>query len=132
MNIPLAKAEPALDEQNKQTHFDVLIVGAGVSGVGAAHHLQEQCPDKNFVILETMGTHGGTWYSHKYPGIRSDSDLYTFGYRFKPWTCLGGTAFRAQHGHPDRPVGWRTASDAAPSFAYAAVCAVLFPALRVP
>ncbi len=85
MNIPLAKQEAALDAQSKQMHFDVLIVGAGVSGIGAAHHLQEQCPDKSFVILETKGTHGGTWYTHKYPGIRSDSDLYTFGYRFKPW-----------------------------------------------
>lgn len=66
-------------------YFDVLIVGAGISGIGAAHHLQEQCPDKTFVILEAMETHGGTWHTHTYPGIRSDSDLYTFGYRFKPW-----------------------------------------------
>jgi len=66
-------------------HFDVLIVGAGISGIGAAHHLSEQCPDKSFVILETLESFGGTWLTHKYPGIRSDSDLYTFGYRFKPW-----------------------------------------------
>jgi len=66
-------------------HFDVLIVGAGISGVGAAYHLTDQCPDKTFVILETMDAHGGTWKTHTYPGIRSDSDLYTFGYRFKPW-----------------------------------------------
>lgn len=69
-----------------QEHFDVLIVGAGISGVGAAHHLQEQCPGKSYVILEVKDTHGGTWATHTYPGIRSDSDLYTFGYRFKPWT----------------------------------------------
>jgi cation diffusion facilitator CzcD-associated flavoprotein CzcO len=66
-------------------HFDVLIVGAGISGVGGAWHLQDQCPGKSYVILESKDTFGGTWETHKYPGIRSDSDLYTFGYRFKPW-----------------------------------------------
>jgi cation diffusion facilitator CzcD-associated flavoprotein CzcO len=59
----------------KVEHFDVLIVGAGISGIGAAHHLSEQCPDKSFVILETLESFGGTWLTHKYPGIRSDSDL---------------------------------------------------------
>lgn len=67
-------------------HFDVLIVGAGISGIGGAYHLQRDCPDKSFVILETMDSFGGTWKTHKYPGISSDSDLYTFGYGFKPWT----------------------------------------------
>ena len=67
-------------------HFDVLIVGAGISGIGGAYHLSTQRPGTSFVILETFGTFGGTWYSHRYPGIRSDSDLHTFGYRFKPWT----------------------------------------------
>ena len=71
---------------NSKEHFDVMIVGAGISGIGAAHHLKEQCPGKSFVILETKPTYGGTWETHTYPGIRSDSDLYTFGYRFKPWT----------------------------------------------
>ncbi|MDQ0464236.1 cation diffusion facilitator CzcD-associated flavoprotein CzcO [Caulobacter ginsengisoli] len=66
-------------------HFDVLIVGAGISGVGSAYHLQQQCPDRSFIILEALESFGGTWLTHKYPGIRSDSDLYTFGYRFKPW-----------------------------------------------
>jgi cation diffusion facilitator CzcD-associated flavoprotein CzcO len=66
-------------------HFDVLIVGAGISGIGSAYHLQQQCPGRSFVILEEMESFGGTWLTHKYPGIRSDSDLYTFGYRFKPW-----------------------------------------------
>ncbi len=70
----------------KIEHFDVLIVGAGISGVGAAYHLRDQCPDKSFVVLEGLESFGGTWLTHKYPGIRSDSDLYTFGYRFKPWT----------------------------------------------
>tara|TARA_B110000503_G_scaffold22699_2_gene35307 strand:- start:4095 stop:5597 length:1503 start_codon:yes stop_codon:yes gene_type:complete len=67
-------------------HFDVLIVGAGISGVGAAHHLSEKCPDKSYALLETKASYGGTWHQHTYPGIRSDSDLYTFGYGFKPWT----------------------------------------------
>ena len=65
---------------------DVLIVGAGLSGVGAAYHLRQQCPTKRFVVLEGLESFGGTWLMHRYPGIRSDSDLYTFGYRFKPWT----------------------------------------------
>jgi cation diffusion facilitator CzcD-associated flavoprotein CzcO len=69
-----------------EEHFDVLIVGAGISGVGGAYHLTQQCPDKTFVVLEGLESFGGTWLMHKYPGIRSDSDLYTFGYRFKPWT----------------------------------------------
>jgi cation diffusion facilitator CzcD-associated flavoprotein CzcO len=67
-------------------HFDVVIVGAGISGVGAAYHLMHQCPGTSFVVLETQHSFGGTWLTHRYPGIRSDSDLYTFGYRFKPWT----------------------------------------------
>lgn len=67
-------------------HVDVLIVGAGISGIGAAYHLTTQCPDTRFVVLEAQDGFGGTWRTHRYPGIRSDSDLYTFGYRFKPWT----------------------------------------------
>src|SRR3954470_19926421 len=67
-------------------HFDVVIAGAGISGVGAAYHLTKQCPGTGFVVLETQKTFGGTWSTHRYPGIRSDSDLHTFGYRFKPWT----------------------------------------------
>lgn len=66
-------------------HFDVLIVGAGITGIDGAYHLSKQCPDKTFVVLEGMESFGGTWLAHTYPGIRSDSDLYTFGYRFKPW-----------------------------------------------
>lgn len=66
-------------------HFDVLIVGAGISGIGSAYHLKQQCPDKSFVVLEALESFGGTWLMHTYPGVRSDSDLYTFGYRFKPW-----------------------------------------------
>lgn len=65
--------------------FDVLIIGAGISGIGSAYHLQSQCPDKSFIVLESKKRFGGTWDTHTYPGVRSDSDLYTFGYRFKPW-----------------------------------------------
>lgn len=65
--------------------FDVVIVGAGISGIGGAYHLKTQCPSKSFVMLEAQENFGGTWHTHKYPGTRSDSDLYTFGYRFKPW-----------------------------------------------
>ena len=67
-------------------HVDVLIVGAGISGVGAAHHLQERCPGKSYAIFEARGDLGGTWDLFRYPGIRSDSDMHTLGYRFKPWT----------------------------------------------
>ena len=66
-------------------HFDVVIVGAGLSGIGAAYHLQERCPGKSYAILEARGAIGGTWDLYRYPGIRSDSDMYTLGYRFKPW-----------------------------------------------
>jgi len=67
-------------------HFDVVIVGAGLSGIGAARHLKAQCPGKTFAILEGRDTIGGTWDLFRYPGIRSDSDMYTLGYNFKPWT----------------------------------------------
>ncbi len=70
----------------RSEHFDVLIVGAGISGIGAAYPLTKQCSDKSFVALDMQESFGGTWWTHRYPGIRSDSDLHTFGYRFKPWT----------------------------------------------
>ena len=79
-------AAPNSSAAQAAEHFDVLIVGAGISGVGGAYHLANQCPEKSFVVLESQGSFGGTWHTHRYPGIRSDSDLYTFGYRFKPWT----------------------------------------------
>ncbi len=84
----MTQAGPSAVESQPSTteHFDVLIVGAGISGVGAAYHLQQQCPGKRYVVLEAYDTFGGTWHMHRYPGIRSDSDLYTFGYRFKPWS----------------------------------------------
>jgi cation diffusion facilitator CzcD-associated flavoprotein CzcO len=67
-------------------HLDVLIVGAGLSGVGAAYHLQTECPKKTYAILEGRERLGGTWDLFRYPGIRSDSDMYTLGYSFRPWT----------------------------------------------
>jgi monooxygenase len=67
-------------------HVDVVIVGAGISGISAAWHLQDRCPSKTFVVLERRENLGGTWDLFKYPGIRSDSDMFTLGFRFKPWT----------------------------------------------
>ena len=66
-------------------HFDVLIVGAGLSGIGAGAHLRMRCPEKTFAILEGREAMGGTWDLFRYPGVRSDSDMYTLGYRFRPW-----------------------------------------------
>ena len=65
--------------------IDVLIVGAGISGIGAACHIKQNCPDRTFAVLETRQAIGGTWDFFRYPGIRSDSDMYTMGYSFKPW-----------------------------------------------
>jgi monooxygenase len=70
----------------QREHFDVLVVGAGISGIGAGYHLQTSCPDRTYAILEARDDIGGTWDLFRYPGIRSDSDMYTLGYSFKPWT----------------------------------------------
>ena len=67
-------------------NYDVLIVGAGLSGIGAAHHLQDAFPGRSYAILEARDSIGGTWDLFRYPGVRSDSDMYTLGYRFRPWT----------------------------------------------
>jgi monooxygenase len=74
--------EPA---EMPREHFDVLIVGAGLSGIGAGYHLQTECPGKTYAILEARDRIGGTWDLFRYPGIRSDSDMYTLGYSFRPW-----------------------------------------------
>lgn len=79
----LDRAAPKGDPEPE--NFDVLIVGAGISGIGGAYHLTQQRPETRFAVLEAEGSYGGTWLTHNFPGIRSDSDLYTFGYRFKPW-----------------------------------------------
>ena len=66
-------------------HVDVLIVGAGLSGIGAAVHLKKMCKGKSFALIERRQSMGGTWDLFRYPGIRSDSDMFTLGYKFKPW-----------------------------------------------
>lgn len=88
-------AARALDERAPQaatggharakTDFDVLIVGAGLSGIGAAYYLRERCPDATYAILEGRETMGGTWDLFRYPGVRSDSDMFTLGFSFRPW-----------------------------------------------
>ena len=101
---------------------DVVIVGAGISGISAAWHLQDRCPDKSYLILERRENLGGTWDLFKYPGLRSDSDMYTLGFRFKPWTSEqaiadgpvdpelpegGGRRERHRQAHAVRPEGGR-------------------------
>ncbi|MBT8093154.1 MAG: NAD(P)/FAD-dependent oxidoreductase [Gammaproteobacteria bacterium] len=80
----------------KSEYSDVVIVGAGLSGIGAACHLQQMCPGKRYVILEGRETIGGTWDLFRYPGIRSDSDMHTLGYEFKPWTSTTAIAEGAE------------------------------------
>ena len=82
-SLPFGEALPAADTAE---HVDVLIVGAGLSGIGAAHHLQAAFPGKSYRILESRNAIGGTWDLFRYPGVRSDSDMQTLGYRFRPWT----------------------------------------------
>ena len=79
--------------------FDVLIVGAGLSGIGAAYHLQANCPNKSYAILESRDVSGGTWDLFRYPGISSDSDMYTLGYSFRPWTNPKAWLGRASRCH---------------------------------
>jgi monooxygenase len=76
---------PAFKAGADQLDFDVIVVGAGLSGIGVAYHLHRDCPRKTFVILEARGAIGGTWDLFRYPGVRSDSDMHTFGYSFRPW-----------------------------------------------
>jgi cation diffusion facilitator CzcD-associated flavoprotein CzcO len=81
-----------LTSKSERKHVDVLVVGAGLSGIGAACHLKTQCPRKSFVILEGRSALGGTWDLFRYPGVRSDSDMYTLGYRFRPWRAAKAIA----------------------------------------
>jgi monooxygenase len=85
MTAPATAPASGTEDSLDAGHVDVLILGAGVSGIGAAHHLREHFPDRTFVILDAQDNRGGTWWTHRYPGVRSDSDLFTYGYRFKPW-----------------------------------------------
>lgn len=71
-----------------EADLDVVIVGAGISGIDAAYHLRKHHPKRRFAILEQKESYGGTWHTHRYPGARSDSDLYTFGFGWKPWTGM--------------------------------------------
>ena len=84
-----------------EASVDVLIVGAGLSGIGAAWQLQRGCPDKTYVVLEARAAIGGTWDLFRYPGVRSDSDMFTLGYRFQPWpradSCPNRPLFAALH-----------------------------------
>ena len=73
-------------------HFDVIVVGAGISGIGAAYHLQQNCPGRTYAILEGRPDIGGTWDLFRYPGVRSDSDMHTLGYSFKPWKAAKSIA----------------------------------------
>ena len=83
-NVHLSN-QPVLNEPVLNEHLDVLIVGAGLSGIGAGYHLQANCPNRSYAILEGRERLGGTWDLFRYPGIRSDSDMYTLGYSFRPW-----------------------------------------------
>ena len=79
-------------------HVDVLIVGAGLSGVAAAYYVQTRCPTKSYAILEARNAIGGTWDLFRYPGVRSDSDMHTLGYSFRPWKeakAIAGTSVTA-------------------------------------
>jgi monooxygenase len=80
-----ASETPSSQGVRAADHVDLLIIGAGISGIGAAHHARERFGDRSLLILEARDHHGGTWWTHQYPGVRSDSDLFTYGYRFKPW-----------------------------------------------
>jgi monooxygenase len=112
-------------------HLDVVIVGAGISGISAAWHLQDRCPTKSYAVLERRENLGGTWDLFKYPGIRSDSDMFTLGFRFKPWTsdrpsptapsimAYSRRPRRERHrqAHPLRPQGGRPPTGRTPTTA---------------
>ena len=112
---------------NDLEQVDVLIVGAGISGIAAAYSLSTQHADKTFAILEARGASGGTWDLFRYPGIRSDSDLHTFSYEFKPWRnekAIAGastarsactTRFAAPPGRARTAAGWSRSSGPTPA-----------------
>ena len=90
--MALSELTPETNTDTITEHVDVLIIGAGLSGIGAACHLQRRCPNKTFAIVESREAIGGTWDLFRYPGIRSDSDMFTLGYSFKPWTAAKALA----------------------------------------
>src|SRR3954454_24471282 len=94
----LLRSECGRRDGMPRDHLDVLVVGAGISGIGAGCHLVRECPDRTFAILESRDALGGTWDLFRYPGIRSDSDMFTFVYEFEPWrdpaTIAEGGAIR--------------------------------------
>jgi cation diffusion facilitator CzcD-associated flavoprotein CzcO len=96
--IQTPETAPAAEHLPLPEHVDVLIVGAGLSGIAAGYHIQADCPGKTYAILEARGAIGGTWDLFRYPGVRSDSDMHTLGYPFRPWSdptaLAGGTAIR--------------------------------------
>ena len=77
-----------VDKEKEEEHFDCLLVGAGISGLDAAYHIQKQASWATFAILERRGNLGGTWDFFKYPGLRCDSKMYTFGFYWKPWESV--------------------------------------------
>jgi monooxygenase len=85
MTVTENRPETRPDGDGAVEHVDVLVVGSGVAGIGAGHHLRERFPERSFAILDALPDRGGTWWTHRYPGARSDSDLFTYGYRHKPW-----------------------------------------------
>ena len=107
----LEQHDAAPTEGAGREHVDVLVVGAGLSGIGAACHLERDCPGKTYAILESRGAIGGTWDLFRYPGVRSDSDMFTLGYNFKPWTdpksIADGPAIRAYIEETAREFGVR-------------------------
>ncbi len=86
MSLSSDTANSSAESVSELRNADVIVIGAGLSGIGAGYHLQAECPDRSYLILEARSTLGGTWDLFRYPGIRSDSDMYTMGYEFKPWT----------------------------------------------
>jgi monooxygenase len=81
----MAPETAPIGKADRPEHIDVLVVGAGISGIGAAYHLGHECPERSLVVLEAREAMGGTWDLFRYPGVRSDSDMHTLGYNFEPW-----------------------------------------------
>ena len=107
MHSPRQDSDPATRTAQR---FDVVIVGAGISGIGAAYHLGQRDRSTSYVVLERRDRIGGTWDLFRYPGIRSDSDMYTLGYAFKPWTQAKAIEARGCPRSSATLASWRTFS----------------------